>query len=655
MNVKRNIYLRTVPIEEALALAKASLDRESLVKVESIPVEEALGRVTAAPVLARLSSPSYHCAAMDGIALKAETTFAAREGDPVTLFPETGFAMVNTGQPLPPGFDAVAMIEHVVFDDTGRAMLEAPVAPWTHVRRIGEDIVATELILPRRRRLTAYDLNALLSCGVWEVDVYEKVRLAVIPTGDEVLDYTTRPEPGPGQVVESNSVMLCALAQGWGMDARRRPPVPDNLEMLARALEDSLDSPAHVVTIVAGSSAGSRDYTRAVIERFGDVVVHGIQAMPGKPSLLGVARGKLIVGAPGYPVSSVVCFEELLAPLAAWLSRTEKPQRDKVEVKLARETPSRPGLTEFLRLAVGRVGDGFSALPLSRGAGLITTLTRAQAVARIPADKEGVARGEAVTAELLVTRDELERTLVVVGSHDICLDLLADELMRLDEPMRLASSHVGSLGGLAALAQGSALLAGAHLLDTATGDFNFSFIDKHLPGVPVAVINLAVRHQGLIVAPGNPKDIQDVSSLARKDVRFVNRQRGAGTRILLDYHLSLAGIDPSRVDGYAQEETTHMGVAANVQNGGADCGLGVYAAAKALKLDFVPLARERYDLVLPEASLEEPRVQALLKVVQGESFRKQVEALGGYETAWTGRRMSPGMGLPPEGVDLGDS
>ncbi|MFZ5426565.1 MAG: molybdopterin biosynthesis protein [Thermodesulfobacteriota bacterium] len=652
MNVKRNIYLRTVPIPEALALTKAALDRKALVKLEKVPTEDSLGRVTARPVMARLSSPTYHCAAMDGIAVKGESTFAAREGSPVTLTPGGGFAMVNTGQPLPPGFDAVAMIEHVVFDDAGNATLETPVAPWTHVRRIGEDIVATELILPRRRKLTAYDLGALLSCGVWEVDVYERVRMAIIPTGDEVLDYTTHPEPGPGQVVESNSVMLAALAQGWGLDARRRPPVPDSMEALSRAVEEALNSPAHIVTIVAGSSAGSRDFTRAVIERFGEVLVHGIQAMPGKPSLLGVAQGKLVVGAPGYPVSSVVCFEELLAPLAAWLSRTETARRQETAVRLAREVPSRPGLTEFLRLAVGRVGNGYSALPLSRGAGLITSLTRAQAVARIAPDKEGVAKGEEVRAELLVSPEELERTLVVVGSHDICLDLLADELMRLDAPLRLASSHVGSLGGLAAIAQGSALIAGAHLLDTATGDFNFSFIEKHLPGTPVAVINLAVRHQGLIVAPGNPLGIKDVNDLAREDVRFVNRQRGAGTRILLDYHLKLAGIDPAKVRGYAQEEMTHMGVAANVQNGAADCGLGVYAAAKALKLDFVPLARERYDLVLPEACLGEARVQALIEVLERDAFKRKIEELGGYETAWTGERMHPGMGLPPVHVDV---
>ena len=653
MSVKRNIYLKTVPIPEAVALAKNALDRTALVGIETVPVEQALGRVTARPVMARHSAPSSHCSAMDGIAVYAETTFAAREGAPVRLAPGEGFAPVNTGHPLPKGMNAVVMIEHMVFEDDGFASLETPVAPWTHVRRIGEDIVATELVLPRRRKLTAYDLGALLSCGVWEVEVYERVRMAVIPTGDEVLDYTTQPTPGPGQVVESNSVMLTAMAQSWGLDARRQPPVADHLETLSRALEEALDSKAHIVTLVAGSSAGSKDFTRAVIERFGEVLVHGIAAMPGKPSLLGVARGKLIVGAPGYPVSAVVCFEELLAPLAAWLIRSEPPKRRTATVRMAKEAPSRPGLTEFLRLAVGRVGQGYSAIPLSRGAGLITTLTKAQAVTRIPSDKEGLRRGEEVTAELLVEPGELERTLVAVGSHDMTLDVLADELMRLDNPLRLASSHVGSMGGLTALAQGSTLLAGTHLFDPATGDFNFPFLARHLPDTPVTVINLAVRHQGLIVAAGNPKDIQDITSLAQPGMRFVNRQRGSGTRILFDHHLGLAGLTPQDIQGYDQEELTHMGVAANVAGGAADAGLGVFAASRALALGFVPLARERYDLAIPTANMREARVQKLLEVIRSESFKAKVEAMGGYETAWTGREMAAGAGLPPSGVDVG--
>ena len=643
--MKRNIYLRTIPIEEALSRVKAVLDREALLGVERIGAERSAGRITAEPVIARYSSPTFHSAAMDGIAVRAADTFMAREGSPVRLAPDTDFVFVNTGHPLPTAFDAVVMIENVVMDGDV-ATIEAPVAPFSHVRRIGEDIVATEMILPRHRRISPYDVGALLSCGAYDISVYEQVRMRVIPTGDEVMDFTSRPAPGPGQVVESNSMLLCALADDWGMSCKRMPPVPDDPEALAGALEEGLDSDAHIVVMVAGSSAGSKDFTKATISRFGEVLVHGVAAMPGKPSLLGVARGKLIVGAPGYPVSSVVCFERLLYPLACWLTRAEPRTRQTITATLARSVPSRIGMVDFLRLAVGQVGTSYVALPLSRGAGSISSLTKAQAVAQLPPEAEGLESGAVVTAELLVDAGELARTLVCVGSHDNTLDILADMLMRRDPSMRLASSHVGSMGGLIALKNGSAMLAGSHLFDPETRDFNFPFLAKYLPGFAVFVVNLAIREQGLIVAPGNPKGIAGIADLARDGVRYINRQRGAGTRILFDHHLELAGLTPDRIAGYGREEHTHMAVAVNVKTGAADCGLGVYAAARALGLDFVPLARERYDLVIPEALRDDPKIEAVMEVITGDAFKEQVRALGGYGTDWTGRVMHPGMGLP---------
>ncbi len=263
---------------------------------------------------------------------------------------------------------------------------------------------------------------------------------------------------------------------------------------------------------------------------------------------------------------------------------------------------------------------------------------------RLPRDSEGAEAGSRHTAELLVPRHELYRTLVAVGSHDNTLDLLADLLMGLDDPVRLASTHAGSMGGITALRQGKALCGGAHLFDPETGDFNFPFLTRYAPDEDIAAVNLAVRHQGLMVAPGNPKGIKGVEDLAR--VAFVNRQRGAGTRILLDHHLNTAGIDPRQVEGYEHEEFTHMAVAANVAQGAADCGLGIKAAAQALGLDFVPLARERYDLLIRPEHMEHPLVAELLDVVRGGEFAKRVEELGGYETPWTGKEMRPGDGLP---------
>lgn len=657
--MKRNIYLKTVPLSEALTVVRKALDRSALIKTETAPSQEAAGRVTAEPIFAKLSSPTFHAAAMDGIAVNAEDTFAAREGRPLTLERDTGFVAVNTGNPLPSRYNAVIMVENVVPEDAesvenaSRVAIEAPAFPWQHVRRIGEDIVATELLLPRNHELTAYDVGALLSAGIWEVTVHERFKASVIPTGDEVLDFTLKPEPQAGQVVESNSQVLTSLAAKRGLEVLRVPPVPDDLESLKAAVQDVLASDAHCVIIGAGSSAGSRDYTRTVMEHFGKVLVHGVKAMPGKPTLLGVTSpeygGKLMVGAPGYPVSAVVAYEELMFPIADWLERRVTPRRPTVQVELTRNAPSKLGTEEFLRLSVGRVGDKYVGIPLARGAGMITTMTRAQAMARIPADSEGAEQGKALSAELLVPENALEQVLVVVGSHDNTVDLLADALMDPSDPeaapVRLASTHVGSMGGIRAIASGSCHMAGSHLFDPETGDYNFPFLQKYAPDADVALVNLAIRHQGLIVPSGNPKKIHGVEDLARDDVSFINRQRGAGTRVLLDHHLKLAGIRTGAVKGYDKEEYTHMAVAVNVATGTVDCGLGVMAAAKALGLGFSPLARERYDLIIPRAYLEDPRVKAVLALLADDAFKARIEAMGGYETKLTGQIMEPGQSL----------
>jgi putative molybdopterin biosynthesis protein len=645
MTSDRNIYLHTVPIEQALEEIKTRIDRTALLGTESLPTHEAAGRITARPVYARYSSPTYHSAAMDGIAVRSEHTFTAREGNPVSLTLGTGYLPVNTGEPMPAFADAVIMIEHVHQADEQTVHIEAPAHPWQHVRRIGEDIVATELILPQNRTLTPYDIGALLSGGIFEVEVRKKLQMHIIPTGDEVLDFTARPAPKPGQVIESNSQVLGLLARSWGCDVTRVPPVPDEEQALSRAVQEALEAGKQIIVIGAGSSAGSKDYTRRIMESLGQVVVHGIAAMPGKPSLLGVSGNTLLVGAPGYPVSSVICFEQLVKPFIAWLSHVKPASRPVIPVSLTRSVPSRLGQDEFLRLSIGRVGDNWVGTPLPRGAGMITSLTKAQGMAKIPRSSEGHQADQPLNAECLVSLQELEQTLVCVGSHDNTLDLLANELMDQEEPITLASTHVGSLGGLQALKRGTAHLGGAHLYDPKTQDYNFPFLARYLPETDVQVVNLAIRHQGLIVPKGNPKGITGIQDLPGSDLVFINRQRGAGTRILFDDHLQKANISADQIHGYDHEEFTHMAVAVNVLSGTADCGMGIYAAARALDLDFVPLARERYDLIIPTSHLDDVKVQAVLNLLTTAEFQDKIKELGGYETGLTGQVMRPGLGL----------
>ncbi|MFW6415742.1 MAG: molybdopterin biosynthesis protein [Thermodesulfobacteriota bacterium] len=645
MDKDRNIYLQTIPIQEAIQTVRENLDRKQVLDTETVNTPDSRGRITAESIYARFSSPTFHSAAMDGIAVKAEDTFAAREGNPVELREGEDFVYVNTGDLIPGDKDSVIMIEQVEQTDNHSVFIEFPAFPWQHIRKIGEDIVATELLLPQNHRISSYDVGALLSAGIWEVKAKKRPHIHVIPSGDEVLDFETRPIPEPGEVIESNTQVLKNMAENWGCEVSRVPPVADREQALEAAVDQGLQSDAEIVMVCAGSSAGSKDFTRKIFERKGEILVHGISAMPGKPTLIAKSGNKLLLGAPGYPVSAVICFEKILYPILCWLQNQPVQERQKVPLYLTRKIPSKLGQEEFVRVSIGKVGENLIGTPLARGAGVLTSLTRAQGMITIPFNQEGWSADREIDAELFVPEEELLDILVCIGSHDNTLDLIKSELMGMEHPLSLASTHVGSLGGLQALQNRTAHFAGCHLYDPETRDYNFPFLQKYAPSRELKVINLCIRHQGLIVARGNPLGIRTLHDLTRGDVSFINRQRGAGTRILLDDKLRDEGINPEDIRGYNQEEFTHMAVAVNVATGAVDCAMGIFAAAKALDLEFIPLARERYDLILEEKFLQEEKVQTMLHMIRDEEFKTKIEDLGGYETHLTGEIMQPGQGL----------
>ncbi len=287
-------------------------------------------------------------------------------------------------------------------------------------------------------------------------------------------------------------------------------------------------------------------------------------------------------------------------------------------------------MDDWVRVRLGVVGGTMVATPLPRGAGVLTSLVRADGLLVVPAGQEGHHAGEEVEIQLLRGLDEIEHTIVAIGSHDLVLDLAASALRAEDPAVTLASSNVGSLGGLVALRDGLCHLAGSHLLDPATGEYTLPYVDRVLGGADVAVVRLVHRDQGLIVAPGNPLGLAGIGDLARPGVRYVNRQRGAGTRVLLDHELGQRGIGPDAVDGYSREEPTHLAVAAAIAAGRGDAGLGILAAARAFGLDFVPVTREPYDLVVTAEALDSPRLAPLWALLHSDRFQQSVEELGGY-------------------------
>ena len=635
----RKRYLKKTPLSEARELFLSTVNPAALA-IEEIAIDDALDRITAEPVFAKISSPHYHASAMDGICVRAEETFGATEfvGKKLTLIDSASpgadaFRYVDTGNALPAWANAVIMIEKVHQVDATTIEIFESVAPWNHVRLVGEDVVATELLLPRSHRLRPYDLGALLAAGHTTVRVKARPRVGIIPTGDELIQ--PGEEATPGAVIDFNSTVLAAFVREWGGMPVRYSRARDDEQLLRAALERA-GAECDLVTIIAGSSAGEHDLTADVVAAAGELLAHGIDVMPGKPAVLGSLNGKPVLGVPGYPVSAIVIAREILRPALEKFLRNAAPTLPSVRAIVPKKIASHLGLEEFIRVTLGRVGEKLVAVPLARGAGVITTMVHADGLMRIPSLVEGLNAGETAEVELLRPMADVENTILCTGSHDLAIGVLEDQLKLLYPELKIAATNVGSLGGLLALQRGETHIAGTHLLDPASGIYNIPDIQRAIPNVPVVLVHLAQREQGIIVSRGNPKALRGLKDLARHDIRFVNRQSGSGTRVLLEYQLEKLGLDGAAIAGYEREEFTHMAVGVAVASGLADAGLGVRGAAQALALDFIPIANEQYDLLIARRFFESPRGELLLATICSDGFKDAVSALGGYDTANAG-------------------
>ncbi len=656
-----SVYLHDIPLPDAQARLKQALQEADLWRVleaETIPLDEhALGRVTAEPIWARLSSPHYHASAMDGFAVRAVSTNGALPSRPVALQIGPEAEYVDTGDPLPGWANAVIPIENVesldelgniagTIRDPASIRIRAGVAPWSHVRPLGEDIVATQLVLPAGHVLKPVDLGAIAASGHQQIKVACKPKVAILPTGTELVPIGSQLKAG--DILEYNSLVLAAQIKSMGAVPRRYPITKDDFDEICERVQDAAQT-HDLVLLNAGSSAGAEDFSAKVVEKLGQLLVHGVAVRPGHPVILGTIDRRPstdvdmvhrlpstvpIIGVPGYPVSAALTIDIFVEPLiAAWLGRRPKELPTETAI-LTRKIVSPPGDDDFVRVAVGKVGEKLLAAPLSRGAGVITSLVQADGLALIPRGVQGLEAGENVQVRLYRSKSEIERTIFCIGSHDLTLDLISQYLAEHDR--RLASANVGSQGGLIALRRGEAHLAGSHLLNPQTGEYNISYIRQYMPGIPVKVVALVGRKQGLLVKRGNPKGIMGLKELTKPDVRFVNRQRGAGTRVLLDYHLNLLSIEPERIVGYSQAEYTHLGVAAAIASDRADCGLGIAAAAQALDLEFIPLFQERYDLVIPKQFAEDALLAPLFGLFTDPRFRGAISQLPGYDVSVMG-------------------
>lgn len=623
--------MNTIPAEEAAAIYRNAVLKVMHRETQMVKTEESLGRITASAVYARYCSPLYNAAAMDGIAVISAHTATASEVTPLVLKQGVDYQVVDTGDPVRMPYDAVIMAEDLLDAEEDSVKITASVPAWQHIRPVGEDIVAGEMLLAGNHKIRPIDIGVLLSGGIVEIEAIKKPKAGIIPTGTEIIEADQVPREG--DIIESNSRMFAAMTESSGGIPRRYPPIPDDYEKIKHAVQKAVKE-NDIVIVNAGSSAGTEDYTVHILKELGEVLVHGVAIKPGKPVILSIVEGKPVIGLPGYPVSAYIDFENFVRPVMDLYSGEMNSSRNVMKAVLSKRLVSSLKHKEYVRVKVGKVDDRFVASPLARGAGAAMSLVRADGFCIIEKNSEGYEAGETVSVELFRDIEEISNTVVAIGSHDLILDILADRMPLTHPGIYLSSTHVGSMAGLMALKRGEAHIAPTHLLDEDTGVYNIPYLKRLFSDRDMVLIKGVRRIQGIIVKKGNPLGIKEIRDLT--GVNYVNRQRGAGTRVFLDYKLKEAGIAPSEVNGYDREAATHMAVAALVKNGGADAGMGIYSAAKAMDLDFIPVGEEEYDFATEKKNLELPKMQAFIEVLKSSGFKEKAMTIGGYELSMAG-------------------
>jgi len=625
---KRKVYLDTVDLVEAQKIVNDIILRQCRrLEKEVISVENALHKITTEAVFSKLSSPFYNAAAMDGIAVISKKTHLADMNHPIKLLPHVDFVYINTGDPLVPPYDAVIMIEDVIDVKADYVVINKPCVEFQHIRPIGEDIVANEMIIPVNHKIRPVDIAAMIAGGVVNINVYKAPVVTIIPTVDEIISSPLEMEKG--KIIDSNSHFIRNSILELGGDPYRLKPIKDNKEEIKNNIIKAVDE-SQIVIILAGSSSGSKDYTASIIKELGQVFVHGIAIKPGKPVIIGMINQVPVIGIPGYPVSTYIAFNQIVEPIINGLFYQRPFEKRIVHATLTKKIYASLKDIEYVRVKLGYVNNQLIATPLSRGAGVTMSLVHADGLLPIDKHIEGFEAGDIVSVELLSNMKDIENAIVSIGSHDIVLDYIANLLRLENKETRLQSAHVGSFSGIMAMKRGECHIAPIHILDNETGVYNLPVLKKYFNDEVVLLKGLK-REQGIMIRKDNEKGILSIDDLKRDDISFINRQKGSGTRILLDYLLEKKGIHPQFINGYEFEVTTHMMVASSVHSKAIDCGLGVRSAAQIFDLDFIPIGFEDYDFLVLKSALTSIQIQDFISILTSNAFKEIVSNLGGYK------------------------
>ena len=627
-------FLQVLDRDEAERRFRAAIDLTPR-DIESVPIDAALGRVLAADVVSPVDVPSFDRSNLDGFAVAAEDTFGASEEVPRTvrlgeeeihtgIVPSatvrSGVALsIATGGMMPRGADAVVMVEHVDVRDGGLRIARA-VSPGTGVSFAGTDITAGETVLRAGQLLTSRDTGVLAAIGVTEVSAWRKPIVAIVSTGDE---FIAPGQPmGPALVYDSNAQVLADAVQELGGKPLRLGITHDDAEALRAKVRQALSS-ADLVLLSGGTSKGAGDVSYRVVAELTDpgIVAHGVALKPGKPICLAATGGRAVVVLPGFPTSAIFTFHEFVAPVIRGFAGLPPERREVVTATLPMRVNSERGRTEYLLVGLVRGDSGLAAYPMGKGSGSVTAFSGADGFITIDQHTEIVDAGSTVSVQLLGQRLE-PADLVIIGSHCVGLDFLVGELLR--RGFRAKTLFVGSMGGLAAATRGECDIAGIHLMDAATGEYN-----RHLMTDALTLVPGYGRMQGVVHRPddarfaGKGVEAALAAALADAECAMVNRNTGSGTRIVIDKLLG-----SRRPPGYPVQVKSHNAVAAAVQQRRADWGVAIKTVADQYGLAFIPLQPERFDFAVPTARLERPAVRTFREILDDPAVRERLRMLG---------------------------
>lgn len=629
-------FLDVIDRDEAEARFRAALSLQPL-GPEVVPLSEGLGRSLAEDVLARVDVPFFDRSNFDGFAVRASDTFGASEMSPRTVrlqagsldagTPATGFLaageaiVIATGGMVPRGADAILMIEHSEVN-ADQVVISRAVTPGFGISFAGTDIARGETVLRAGTVLTSRETGVLAAIGEDRIQVWRRPRVAIISTGNEII------APGepmrPAAVYDSNSQVLADAVRELGGLPRYWGIVRDDVDALRSMMQSAL-AESDLVLLSGGTSKGKGDLCYRIVEELTDpgIVVHGVALKPGKPLCMAVTGGKPVVILPGFPTSAIFTFHEFIAPIIRLFGGRPSELRETISATMAMKTNSEIGRTEYLLVGLVKTDQGLSAFPMGKGSGSVTTFSRADGFVTIPRHTEIVDAGQEVEVRLLGRGLQIA-DLIVIGSHCVGLDFLLSQLQRREITSKLLT--VGSSAGLLAAKRSECDIAGVHLLDPETGEYNRPFLSDTVDLIPGYG-----RSQGILFRRGDSRFegkmlteiVAAVTNPQESNCVMVNRNQGSGTRILIDR--LLAGAKPH---GYAVQPSNHNAVAAAIAQGRADWGLAIESVALANGLGFLPYQEERYDFVIPKSRRNRPAVQSFIELLREESTRRRLTELG---------------------------